>query len=87
MPYIRREKHNANPNARVVYADSETNKILLEAGFVRATGAPYYNRGFVNVIVFDDGTWEPNRGEVSCPRSGRKCASLQVSNSKISPLG
>jgi hypothetical protein len=63
MPYIRRDKFNANPNARVVYADAETEKILLDNGFVRASGAPYYNCGWVNVIVFDDGTWEPNRGE------------------------
>jgi hypothetical protein len=63
MPYIRRDKFNAQPNAKVVYADPETGKILADAGFVRATGAPYYNRGFVNVIVFDDGTWEPSNGE------------------------
>lgn len=72
MPYIRREKHNANPNARVVYADSQTDKILLENGFAKAAGAPYYNRGFVNVIVFDDGTWEPNRGEGFLPEEWQK---------------
>ena len=49
MPYIRRDKSNAKPNAKVVYADPETEKILLEAGFAKASGAPYYNRGFVNV--------------------------------------
>jgi hypothetical protein len=63
MPYIRRDKSNAKPNAQIVYAHPETEKILSEAGFTRASGAPYYNRGFVNVIVFDDGTWEPNQGE------------------------
>lgn len=72
MPYIRREKHNANPNARVVYADFQTDKILLENGFAKAAGAPYYNRGFVNVIVFDDGTWEPNRGEGFLPEEWQK---------------
>ena len=45
MPYIRRDKTNADPNARVVYADTETEKILTENGFVKATDAPYYNRG------------------------------------------
>jgi len=34
---------NANPNAQVVYADPETEKMLLECGFVKASGAPYYN--------------------------------------------
>jgi hypothetical protein len=72
MPYIRRDKSNAKPNAQVVYADPETEKILLEAGFVKASGAPYYNRGFVNVIVFDDGTWEPNRGEGFLPDEWQK---------------
>jgi hypothetical protein len=72
MPYIRRDESNAKPNAQVVYADPETEKLLLEAGFVRASGAPYYNRGFVNVIVFDDGTWEPNRGEGFLPEEWQK---------------
>jgi hypothetical protein len=63
MPYIRRNKSNAKPNAQVVYADPETEKVLLEGGFVKASGAAYYNSGFVNVIVFDDGTWEPSGGE------------------------
>lgn len=63
MSYIRRDSANAKPNAQVVYADPESEKILLKHGFVKAAGARYYNRGFVNVIVFDDGTWEPNRGE------------------------
>jgi hypothetical protein len=64
MPYIRRDKSNANPNAQVVYADPETEKMLLEAGFVKASGAPYYNYmgTAVDVIVYHDGTWEPNRG-------------------------
>jgi hypothetical protein len=72
MPYFRRDKSNAKPNAQVVYADPETEKILLEAGFAKASGAPYYNRGFVNVIVFDDGTWEPNRGEGFLPEEWQK---------------
>jgi len=72
MPYIRRDNSNAKPNAQVVYADPETEKLLAEAGFVRASGAPYYNRGFVNVIVFDDGTWEPNRGEGFLPEEWQK---------------
>lgn len=72
MPYIRRDKSNGNPNARVVYADPETGKTLADAGFVRATGAPYYNRGFVNVIVFDDGTWEPSNGEGFLPEEWQK---------------
>jgi hypothetical protein len=64
MPYIRRDKSNAKPNAQVVYAESETEKMLLEAGFVKASGASYYNYmgTAVDVIVYDDGTWEPNRG-------------------------
>ena len=72
MPYIRRDKFNANPNAKVVYADPETGKILADAGFARATGAPSYNRGFVNVIVFDDGTWEPSNGEGFLPEEWQK---------------
>jgi hypothetical protein len=67
MPYIRRDRFNSNPNARIVYADLETEKILLENGFVKATGAPYYNRGFVNIVVYDDGTWEPGNGEGFLP--------------------
>lgn len=62
MPYIRRDKSNAKPNAKPVYADVGTEKILSESGFARASGAPYYNRGFVDVVVYDDGTWEPNNG-------------------------
>jgi hypothetical protein len=62
MPYIRRDKSSANPKAQVVYADPETEKTLLEAGFTRAAGAPYYNYGAVNVVIFDDGTWEPEGG-------------------------
>lgn len=64
MSYIRRDKSNAKPNAQVVYADPETEKMLSEAGFVRASGAPYYNYmgTAVDVIVYDDGTWEPSRG-------------------------
>jgi hypothetical protein len=62
MPYIRRDNSNAKPNAKPVDADSETEKILLENGFAKASGAPYYNRGFVDVVVYDDGTWEPNQG-------------------------
>jgi hypothetical protein len=64
MPYIRRDKSNSKPNAQVVYADLETEKLLLEGGFVKASGAPYYNYmgTAVDVIVYDDGTWEPNRG-------------------------
>jgi len=59
MPYIRRDKSNAQPNAQPVYADTETEKMLLEADFAKATGSTYYNRGFVDVVVYDDGTWEP----------------------------
>jgi hypothetical protein len=72
MPYIRRDNSNAKPNAQVVYADPETEKLLAESGFIRASGAPYYNRGFVNVIVFDDGTWEPSRGEGFLPEEWQK---------------
>jgi len=64
MPYIRRDKSNAKPNAQVVYADHETEKMLSETGFVKASGAPYYNYmgTAVDVIVYDDGTWEPHEG-------------------------
>lgn len=64
MPYMRRDKSNAKPNAQVVYADPETEKMLSEAGFVKASGTPYYNYmgTAVDVIVYDDGTWEPNQG-------------------------
>jgi len=62
MPYIRRDKSNSQPNAQPVYADPETEKMLAENGFVKATGARYYNLGFVNVVVYDDGTWEPDQG-------------------------
>jgi hypothetical protein len=72
MPYIRRDNSNANPNARVVYADPETEKILLEAGFAKASGAPYYNCGFVDVVVYDDGTWEPNKGTGFLPDEWQK---------------
>jgi hypothetical protein len=72
MPYMRREHSSAKPNAQVEYADLVTEKILLENGFVRASGAPYYNRGFLNVIVYDDGTWEPNRGEGFLPEEWQK---------------
>jgi len=74
MPYIRRDKSNAKPNTKPVYAD-ETEKILSESGFARASGAPYYNRGFVDVVVYDDGTWEPNNGTGFYLRNGRRCAS------------
>ena len=47
MPYMRRDRFNAEPSSRPVYADPETEKILLKNGFVKASGAPYYNRGFV----------------------------------------
>jgi hypothetical protein len=64
MSYIRRDKSNANPNAKIVYADPETEKMLIEGGFVRASGSPYYNYNgtFVDVIVCDDGTWEAQGG-------------------------
>src|SRR5260370_5414580 len=62
MPYIRRDNSNAELNAKPVYADPETEKILLDGGFVKASGAPYYNRGGVDVVVYDDGTWEPHKG-------------------------
>jgi hypothetical protein len=55
-----------------VYADLETEKILLEAGFARASGAPYYNRGFVDVVVCDDGTWEPQGGTGFLPEEWQK---------------
>ena len=72
MPYIRRDKSNAKLNAQAVYADSETEKMLAEAGFVKAPGAPYYNHGFVDVVVYDDGTWEPNRGTGFLPEEWQK---------------
>jgi hypothetical protein len=72
MPYVRRNRFNAKPGSQAVYADPETEKILLENGFVKASGAPYYNRGFVNVAVFDDGTWEPSNGEGFLPDEWRK---------------
>jgi hypothetical protein len=64
MLYIRRDKSNAKPNAQVVYGDRETEKMLSEAGFIKASGAPYYNYmgTAVDVIVYDDGTWKPNEG-------------------------
>jgi len=64
MSYIRRDKSNAKPNAQVVYGDPEIEKMLHEGGFVKASGAPYYNYmgTAVDVVVYDDGTWEPNRG-------------------------
>jgi hypothetical protein len=65
MRYIRRDESTARKyDAQVVYADAETEKMLLEAGFVKAPGAPYYNYmgSAVDVIVYDDSTWEPNRG-------------------------
>jgi hypothetical protein len=72
MPYIRRDKSNASPNAKPVYADPETEKQLSEAGFVKASGAPYYNRGFVDVVVYDDGTWEPHKGTGFLPEEWQK---------------
>jgi hypothetical protein len=74
MPYIRRDKSNANPNPQVVYAEPETEKMLLEAGFVRASGAPYYNYmgTAVDVITYDDGTWEPNGGTGFLPEEWGK---------------
>lgn len=72
MPYIRRDKSNANPNAKPVYADAETEKLLSEAGFVKASGAPYYNRGFVDVVAYSDGTWEPHKGTGFLPEEWQK---------------
>ena len=74
MPYIRRDKFKAKPNAQVVYADPETEKMLSQAGFVKASGAPYYNYmgTAVDVIVYDDGTWEPNRGTGFLPEEWLK---------------
>lgn len=63
MPYIRRDNSNGKPNAQPIYADPATEKILSDNGFVKATGARYYNRSLVNVVVYDDGTWEPAGGE------------------------
>jgi hypothetical protein len=64
MPYIRRGRSNVESNAQIVYADPETEKILSEAGFVKASGAPYYNYmgTALDIIVYDDGTWEPHQG-------------------------
>jgi hypothetical protein len=72
MPYIRRDNSNAKLDAKPVYADSETENILLENGFAKASGAPYYNRGFVDVVVYDDGTWEPNQGTGFLPEEWQK---------------
>lgn len=72
MPYIRRDKSTARPNAQPVYADSETETILAEAGFARASGALYYNRGFVHVVTYDDGTWEPKEGAGFLPEEWQK---------------
>ena len=74
MPYIRRDKSKAKPNAQVVYADPETEKMLSQAGFVKASGAPYYNYmgTAVDVIVYDDGTWEPNQGTGFLPEEWQK---------------
>jgi hypothetical protein len=57
MSYIRRDEFTAKKyDAKVVYADPETEKMLLETGFVKATGALYYNYmgTAVDVIVYDD---------------------------------
>jgi hypothetical protein len=62
MSYIRRDKANGKLDAQIVYADPATEKIMLEGGFGKASGAAYYNRGFVDVVVYDDGTWEPHGG-------------------------
>jgi hypothetical protein len=74
MPYIRRDKSNSNPNAKVVYADSETEKVLLDHRFAKASGAPYYNYmgTAIDVIVYDDGTWEPNKGTGFLPEEWQK---------------
>lgn len=64
MPYMRRDISNAKPNSQPVYADTDTDKMLVEAGFLKAPGAPYYNYGgtSVNIVVYDDATWEPSEG-------------------------
>lgn len=75
MPYIRRDESTAKKyNAQAVYADADTEKMLLEAGFVKASGAPYYNYmgAAVDVVVYDDGTWEPNRGTGFLPEEWQK---------------
>jgi len=74
MSYLRRGQINAKPNAQSVYADPETEKMLLEAGFVRASGTPYYNYTGtpVDVVVYDDGTWEPEGGTGFLPEEWAK---------------
>ncbi len=74
MPYIRRDKSNANPNAKIVYADPETENMLLEGGFIRASGSPYYNYmgTSVDVVAYDDGTWEPHQGTGFLPDEWQK---------------
>lgn len=74
MPYIRRDKSSSALKALPVYADPETEKMLAENGFVKATGAPYYNYmgSALDVVVYDDGTWEPNRGTGFLPEEWQK---------------
>lgn len=75
MHYIRRDESTAKKrDAQAVYADAETEKILIDAGFVKASGAPYYNYmgTAVDVVVYDDGTWEPNRGTGFLPDEWQK---------------
>lgn len=66
MIYIRREQSDASPNARLVYVDPETEAKLLDAGFIKATGSPYYSyKGSPTgpiVLIYNDGTWEPENG-------------------------
>ena len=84
MSYIRRDELTAKKyDAKVVYADPETEKLLLESGFVKATGAPYYNYmgTAVDVIVYDDGTWESNQDTGFLPdewQKMRKFAGVQL---------
>jgi hypothetical protein len=48
--------------------------MLSDAGFVKASGTPYYNfmGSAVDVVVYDDDTWEPNRGTGFLPEEWQK---------------
>ena len=72
MPYMRRDECNGKPDAQPLYADAETEQILTQAGFAKASGAPYYVRDGVEVLIYDDGTWEPSHGLGFTPAEWQK---------------
>jgi hypothetical protein len=81
MPYMRRDKYNGKLDAQPVYADAETEQMLAQAGFAKASGTPYYVRSSVEVVIYDDGTWEPNRSAGFLPaewQTMREFAGVQL---------